>query len=221
MATSKVSIVLLLLNPHMEARERILAKAHELFNRFGIRSVTMDDIALKTGMSKKTIYQSFANKDELVEAVLKGHLTKNLSLCEMNKQRAENALHEVILNIDTIQELMGEMNPNIFSDLEKFHHATFLILYQHKNTFLYKTIKENLEWGVRDELYRDDISIDVLTKLRLETMFLPFNQEIFPYGKYNLVDVERQFLENFIYGIATLKGHKLIDKYKQQRIKTK
>jgi AcrR family transcriptional regulator len=54
----------------MEARERILMKAHELFNRFGIRRVTMDEIAIKTGMSKKTIYQSFENKDELVEAVL-------------------------------------------------------------------------------------------------------------------------------------------------------
>lgn len=205
----------------MEARERILTKAHELFNRFGIRSVTMDDIALKTGMSKKTIYQSFANKDELVEAVLKGHLERNFKLCEFNKQQAENAVHEVILNIDTMQELMAEMNPNIFNELEKFHHSSFVHLYQHKNNYLFKTIKANLEWGVEEELYRHDISVDVLTKLRLETIFLPFSQEIFPHNKYNLVDVERQILENFLYGIATIKGHKLIDKYKQQRNKTK
>ena len=52
-------------------------------------------------------------------------------------------------------------------------------------------------------------------------MFLPFNQEIYPHNKYNLVDVEKQTLEHFIYGIASLKGYKLIDKYKQQRLKTK
>lgn len=204
----------------MEVRERILMKAHELFNRLGIRSVTMDDIALKTGMSKKTIYQSFANKDELVEAVLKGHLEKNFCLCEMNNQKSENAIHEIFLNIETIQELMGEMNPLIFNDLEKFHHSAFMQLYQHKNNYLYKVIKANMEWGVKEELYRDDFSIEVLTKIRLETMFLPFNQEIFPHNKYNLVDVERQTLEHFIYGIASVKGHKLIDKYKQQRLKT-
>ncbi len=61
----------------MEARERILVKAHELFNRFGFRRVTMDEIALKTGMSKKTIYQSFENKDEIVNAVVEEHITRS------------------------------------------------------------------------------------------------------------------------------------------------
>lgn len=205
----------------MEARERILIKAHELFNRFGIRRVTMDEIAVKTGMSKKTIYQSFENKDELVDAVLEEHVTKNLLLCGTNKSKAENAVHEIILNIDTVQELMGEMNPAIFYDLEKYHHTAFLKLYQHKNNFMFKTVKENLEWGIRDGLYREDLNIDVMTKLRLETMFLPFNQDVFPQGKYNLADVERQTLEHHLYGIATIKAHKLIDKYKQQRLKTK
>jgi AcrR family transcriptional regulator len=205
----------------MEARERILVKAHELFNMFGIRRVTMDEIAIKTGMSKKTIYQSFENKDELVEAVLEEHLTKNLSSCGLNKTKSENAIHEIFLNIDAIQELMAELNPAVFYDLEKFHHAAFLKLYQHKNNFLFKTVKENLEWGMKDGLYREDLNVDVMTKMRLETMFLPFNHEVFPFGKYNLADVQRQTLEHYLYGIATIKAHKLIDKYKQQRTKTK
>ena len=205
----------------MEAREKILVRAHELFNRFGIRRVTMDEIALKAGISKKTIYQSFENKDELVDAVLGEHLNKNLTLCGGNKDKAENAVHEIILNIDAVQELMGEMNPTVFYDLEKYHHSAFLKLYQHKNSFMFKTVKENLEWGIKDGLYREDLNVDVMTKIRLETMFLPFNQDVFPYAKYNLADVERQTLEHYLYGIATVKAHKLIDKYKQQRAKTK
>jgi len=205
----------------MEAREKILLKAHELFNKLGIRRVTMDEIALKAGMSKKTIYQSFANKDELIDAVLDEHLTKNHSLCELNKTKADNAVHELFLNIDTVQELMSEMNPLVFYDLEKFHHAAFLKVYEHKNNYLFKMVKQNLEWGIKDGLYREDIDVDVITKLRLETMFLPFNQDIFPYGKYNLAAVERQTFDYYLYGIATIKAHKLIDKYKQQRIKTK
>jgi TetR/AcrR family transcriptional regulator, cholesterol catabolism regulator len=217
----KVSIVLLPIQKQlMEARERILVKAHELFNRLGIRRVTMDEIALKTGMSKKTIYQSFANKDELVDAVLEDHLSKNCSQCEGNKTKADNAVHEIFLNIDMVQELMAEMNPTIFYDLEKFHPASFMKLYKHKNNYLFKMVKENLEWGIKDGLFREDINVDVITKVRLETMFLPFNQEVFPYGKYNLADVEKQTLEHYLYGIATIKAHKLIDKYKQQRLKT-
>jgi AcrR family transcriptional regulator len=205
----------------MEARERILRKAYELFNRFGIRRVTMDEIALKTGMSKKTIYQSFANKDELVDAVLEEHLRKNCFQCECNKTGADNAVHEIFLNIDMVQELMVEMNPTVFYDLEKFHPAAFLKLNEHRNRYLYQKVTDNLNWGIREGLFREDIDVDVITKLRLQIMFLPFNLEIFPYGKYNLAEVEIQTLEHYLYGIATIKAHKLIDKYKQQRIKTK
>ncbi len=76
-------------------------------------------------------------------------------------------------------------------------------------------------WGIENGLYREDLKVDVITKIRLETMFLPFNKEIFPYGKYNLAEVEIQTLEHYLYGIATTKAHKLIDKYKQQRLKIK
>ncbi|MDQ6813749.1 MAG: TetR/AcrR family transcriptional regulator, partial [Bacteroidota bacterium] len=134
----KVSLVLL---PVMEARERILIKAHELFHRFGFRRVTMDEIALKTGMSKKTIYQSFENKDEIVDAVVEEHINKSCGICESHCAKAENAVHEIFLNIDTIQELVGEMNPMVFEDLEKFFPAVFLKLYQHKNEYLSKKIK--------------------------------------------------------------------------------
>lgn len=205
----------------MEARDRILAKAHELFNKLGIKRVTMDEIALKAGMSKKTIYQSFANKDELVDAVLEEHLTKSCSQCEVNRTKADNAIQEFFLNIDMAQELMAEMNPTVFYDLEKFHPESFLKLYQHKSNYLYKVAKDNLEWGIKDGLYREDIDVDIITKLRLETMFLPFNLDVYPFGKYNVAEVEKQVLDHFIYGIATTKAHKLIDKYKQQRLKTK
>src|SRR4051812_8063703 len=101
----------------MEARERILVKAHELFNRFGFRRVTMDEIAMKTGMSKKTIYQYFENKDEIVNAVVDEHINRNCSVCEMHSSNAENAVHEIFLNIETICDLLGDMNPAIFEDL--------------------------------------------------------------------------------------------------------
>jgi AcrR family transcriptional regulator len=204
----------------MEARERILVKTHELFNKFGIKRVTMDEIALKTGMSKKTIYQSFSNKDELVDAVLVDHLSKSFCNCEANRSKADNAVHEIFLNIDMVQELMTEMNPTIFYDLEKFHPTAFQKLYEHKNKYMFKTIKENLEWGVKDGLFRSELNLEVMTKLRVETMFLPFNQDVFPYSKYNLAEVEKQALEHYLYGIATVKAHKLIDKYKLQRLKT-
>jgi AcrR family transcriptional regulator len=203
----------------METRERILAKGHELFLKFGIRSVTMDEIASQLGMSKKTIYQFFSDKDELVDAVAEAHIMENQHRCVADKQTAKNAIHEIFLTMDMIQEMMSDMSPTIFYDLEKFHPKTFSRFNEHRNQYLYKVIKSNLEWGMSEGLYRPEIDVEITTKLRLETMFLPFNQTVFPAHKYSLLTVEKETLEHFLYGVATAKSHKLIDKYKQERFK--
>lgn len=203
----------------MEARERILVKAHELFNRYGFRRVTMDEIALKTGMSKKTIYQSFENKDEIVNAVVEEHINKSCFICEQHTVEAENAVHEIFLNIETIHELIGEMNPTVFEDLEKYFPAVFIKLYQHKNEYLSKKVKDNLISGIKEGYYRKELNIDIITKLRIETVFLPFRQDIFPYGKFNMAEVQKEILEHYLYGLCTPDGEKLIKKYEKQRIK--
>lgn len=212
----KVSLVLL---PIMEIRERILLKANDLFKRYGFRRVTMDEIALKTGMSKKTIYQSFANKDEIVDAIVEDHLNKSISLCEENAVKAVNAVHEILLNLYFMQEQMAEMDPSSCEDLEKFFPAVFLKMDQYKNSFMYKKVRLNVERGVREGLYREELNVDVATKLKIESMFIPFNQSAFPVAKYNFSDVNRELLEIFLYGFCTPEGQKQIKKYKQ--IKTK
>ena len=203
----------------MDQRERILGKAHELFNRFGFRRVTMDEIATKTGMSKKTIYQSFTNKDEIVDAVVEHLLQKSSMTCEENATKAENAVHEIFLNIDMVQELMLEMNPAVYDDMEKYFPAVFNKFFQYKYKYIFQQVQRNLEKGIEEGLFRSELNVDVITKFRVETMFIPFNQAIFPYGKYNLAQVEIETLELYLYGIATPEGQKLIKKYKQLRLK--
>ena len=80
-------------------------------------------------------------------------------------------------------------------------------------------IRKNIEWGIKDELYRPDLDIEVMCKFRLESLMIPFNVSVFPPGKYNLAGVSRKLIEHFIYGLATIKGHKLIQKYNEQRQK--
>ncbi|MEJ7677367.1 MAG: hypothetical protein WKG06_05730 [Segetibacter sp.] len=80
-------------------------------------------------------------------------------------------------------------------------------------------MQKNLKKGIEEGFFRHELNIDVITKFRIETMFIPFNQDVFPYGKYNLAEVEIETLELYLYGISTIEGQKLIKKYKQQRIK--
>jgi TetR/AcrR family transcriptional regulator, cholesterol catabolism regulator len=204
------------LRPVMEMKERIKQKADELFRSYGIKTITMDEIASRLGVSKKTIYQSFADKDELVDEVVGDLLTYNQSCCNKDRAKATDAIHEVFLAMEMVQQMFQNMNPVILYDIERNHPVTFQKFLQHKNKFLLQVIKENIERGKKEELYRPDINTEVIARIRLETMMLPFNQEIFPKSKFNLVDLEQQLIEHFLFGVATMKGHKLILKYQQQ-----
>lgn len=201
-------------------KDRIKQKAHDLFMQYGVRSITMDEIALQLGVSKKTLYQFYADKDEIVDAVLIDKITYNQECCSGHRVHAKDAVHEIFLAMDFVKEMLQNMNPVVLYDLEKFHPKSFQKFWQHKNEFMYTIIKNNIDWGIQEGLYRAEINADILSKIRIETMFLPFNVMVFPKTKYNLVDIEQELIEHFLFGLASPQGYKLIVKYKQERNKT-
>ena len=202
-------------------KERIQQKARELFMRYGFRSVTMDEIAGQTGISKKTLYQFFEDKDALVEAVMHTELEYMQTQCKKQVKEAENAIEEIFLDMDAMEAVMDAMNPQIVFDLEKFYPRTFEKFKKHKNNFLLDVIRKNLERGIEEELYRNDFDIDIIARFRLESAFVIFNPEIFPHSKYSLIKVSTEVYYHYLHGIATTKGKKLIEKYIQQRKKSK
>jgi TetR/AcrR family transcriptional regulator, cholesterol catabolism regulator len=204
----------------MEVKERIKQKADELFKRYGIRSITMDEIANQLGISKKTIYQSFSDKDELVDEVITDLLRYNKERCNNARSRALNAIQEVFLSMEMLDEMFENMNPVILHDLERNHPQTFKKFQHHKYFYLSEVVKQNIEKGKSEELFRADINTEVAAKARLETMMFPFNQEIFPKSKFNLVELEKQLIEYYLFGMASLKGYKLILKYQQESLKS-
>jgi len=203
----------------MEAKERILVKADELFHRYGIRSVSMDDIAAQLGMSKKTLYQFYTDKEELVREVVIAILNKHKEQCDADHRISENPIHECFLAFDRMQEMFSKMNPIIIFDLEKYHPSVYKIFHEHKYTFLYQVVRSNLEKGIEQGIYREDIDVDVITRFRIESTMLPFNSEMFPNNRTHLMHIEQQLLFHFLYGIVTPKGQKSIEKYKNQRTK--
>jgi AcrR family transcriptional regulator len=204
----------------MEAQERIVGKAHELFMRYGIRSVSMDEVANQLGISKKTIYQFYTDKDALVEDVIDIELTKSEQGCTMHKKQSENPIHEIFMAVDMLLEMLSQMNPTLIFDLERYHPKAFRKYSEYKNKFLLSIIKENIDTGKADGLYREEINADIIARFRLASIFLVFNPEWLPMGKHALPAVITEITDNFLYGLTTPKGQKLVQKYKQQRQKT-
>jgi len=201
----------------MEPKERISLKADELFMQFGIRSVSMDDIAHNLGMSKKTLYQYYTDKDELVHAMVDNHINEIQTDCESCRAQASNAIHEIFITMERIMDEFSNMNPMVLHDLEKFHYKAFQRFKEHKDKYLINIVRDNIEWGIREGLYREDLNVDVMSKYRIESMMIAFNVTVFPPGKYNLATTSEMFIQNFTYGLATIKGHQLIQQYNEQR----
>jgi AcrR family transcriptional regulator len=194
---------------------KILLKARDLMLQSGLRQVTMDDLAHQLGISKKTIYQYYKDKDDLVKAVVNLELKEHEMTCKDCKSKAENAIHEMFLLMENMKAMTQTMNPNSMMELEKHFSNAFDMIKNHKDEFLFSLIKQNLMKGIEEGCYRKDLDIDIISKFRLETVFIPFNLHLFPLSKFNSLEVHTQLMEHFVYGLMTIKGHELMDRYKQ------
>ena len=221
MVTKKVSIVLspIMMIAEINTKDRIRQKADELFMRYGLRSVSMDDIANSLGISKKTIYQFFADKNELVDAVLEETLSFSKQNCDKIKSTSGNAVEEIFLSMDIAEKIFRNMHPSVLYDMQKYHPQAFARFLKHKNEYLYNVVSKNLERGIREDLYRPEIDIEILSRFRVESMVMSFSPEFYIGQKHSVAEVEQQLIEHFLFGIASLKGHKMILKYQQDRQK--
>jgi len=201
----------------MEVKQRILVKAADLFSRYGIRTITMDEIASQLGISKKTIYQFFTDKDDMVSAVIDQEIHHNETECNHFADAARDAVHQIFLALESLEEMLKYTNPLMLYDLEKHHPRSFQKLREYKYRFLYGILMENIQRGMDDGLYRPDIDKDIVAKARIESAFLVFNPDVFPHSRYRISEVNYELAMLFLHGVTTAKGKKLIETYTIER----
>ena len=176
----------------------------------------MDDIATQLGISKKTIYQFYKDKDALVMAVVNFELEEQSIKCQRTQDNADNAVHEMFMILEDIQQMFKNMNPMTMNELAKYYPEAFMRIQNHKDDFMHKIIKTNLIKGIEQGVYRKEIDPEILSIYRLETSFVPFNAQLYPFSKFDIGKVTLQIIENFIYGVMSIKGIELMEKYKLQ-----
>jgi len=202
-----------------ETGERIRQTAHGLFMQYGLRSVSMDDIATTLGISKKTIYLFYEDKDALVDDVIASIIEHNQLCCQKDKEGSLNAIHEIFLAMDFMTEIFQSMNPSLVFDMQKYYPGAFRKFSEHKNDYLHGMMKTNILRGIEEGLYREDIQVEILSRFRVESMMLPFNPEFQSKVKLNLAVIEEELILHFLFGMVTLKGYKMTIKYQQDRLK--
>lgn len=181
----------------------------------------MDVLANELGISKKTIYQFYADKDALISAVIDFELEEQNLRLKNSQAMAENAVHEMFMLLENIQTIFQNMNPLTISELAKYHVDAFMKIEAHKNVFMHGVIISNLKRGVEQGVYRADIDPEILAAYRLETGFIAFNPAVFPLNKNDIGKVNIQIMEHFIYGVMSPKGLELMEKYKKEKKSSK
>ncbi|WP_255594261.1 TetR/AcrR family transcriptional regulator [Pontibacter sp. HSC-14F20] len=199
----------------LSVKDRIATEAFRLFCRRGIKGTSVDDIAQHLSMSKKTIYKWFSNKDEIVYWAINSYLSSIDADCERCRHQAPNAIEELFNIMKTTRQVFASIHPGIFYDLQKYHANAWKKWQEYKNHDFLHRIKENLERGISEGLFRQDLDVEVIARLRLAQIEVPFDENLFPRFQFELLHVQTASLEYFMLGIATLKGHKMINDYKQ------
>lgn len=210
----KVSIVLRGDFLSVELKEHILTEADKLFCQFGIKSVTMDDIAKHLGMSKKTIYQYYKDKKELVQILIKNKMESQVCVMDQNSTESSNAVDEVFRAVIQMESMLSNINPILFYDLQKYHPEAWLIFKNFRESKLFEVIKQNLDWGIKEGYYRKEINLDIISRMRIEQIDMAFNHSLSLVNKYGVFQVMKEITEHYLYGICTPLGHRLIEKYK-------
>ena len=168
------------------------------------------------GISKKTIYQFFTDKDALVDAVMMAEFEKNHEKCKCCSINSTNAVEEIFLLMKHIGEDFRNLNPIIIYDMQKFHFKTFQKFQNHLHQNLRTMIAENLERGIKEGLYRETLDVEIIARFRMASIWVLFDPEVYPAEKFEIRKVFKETLELFLFGLVSPKGYKLIEKYQQQ-----
>jgi len=196
--------------------ERILNGSLELFFKAGIKSVTMDDIARHLGISKKTIYQFFADKNELVVALVKKKLKEDQDeMCAIMNKPA-NVVEQMVDMMKCSEEIFSRVNPAVIHDMQKYHPDAWQVFQRFKTEVVVSTFEELLTKGKDQGYIRAEVDVKIMARMRMAQVEMGFDPSVFPMAEFNPWRVQQQFHEHFNYGICTLEGYKLLEKYRNK-----
>jgi len=194
----------------MDARLRILKESGIMFSKYGIRSITMDHIANELGISKRTIYEIFKDKEDLVSQAIEEGVKVHKDFCHKIINESDNVI-EAIFKIGKLNtELFGKMNPLFFEDLKKYHSKIYNKINQKGEIKDHNLTYSLLERGVNENLISQDINIDLVNKIIHKMLDFVHTEELRLFGTNELA---KSALLPYFIGISTDKGRELIENY--------
>ena len=200
-----------------EQKVKYLTQILALFMKYGIKSVTMDDMAKELGVSKKTLYKYFKDKNEIVSTLMKMDINEEMKILDSLTHSSENAIEETYAFSQVLIEKLKSINPSLLYDLEKYHPKAWNLFVAHKRVDVFGCIKVNIDRGKEEGYYLDYLDAEVVAKLYSEKIDMIFNLEIFPLEKFSIEDVYTKMIDYHLRGIINEKGRNYLIQTKKNK----
>ena len=196
----------------------LLERSSVVFMKYGVKSVTMEDLGRELGVSKKTIYKYFEDKTDLVSTIIRVKVEMDKQGCIACATDAENAI-ESLVNISkfVIQQLTN-VNPSLFMDLRKHYPAAWKIMHDHKWEFVLENIRENIIRGKPENLYRENLNPDIISRYYVSAMDSIMDGEVYPWPEFKTDEVLTEILRFHIRGLANDNGIKYLKEHFNREI---
>ncbi len=202
----------------MTTKERILSESELIFKKFGARSITMDDLAVRLGVSKKTLYQHFEDKQALVYQVTKRILLQIESQMDAFRINSKDAIDELIQVMDFTSQVFKNINPDMLFDLRNHFSRSWKLYRNHMKTCMQDGVAMNIKRGITENLYRKDIDPEMIALMRMSQIDAFFNPELMPLKKSEFQKMHQQTMMMFLHGLLSEKGIQQLKKYKQNQL---
>ncbi len=198
--------------------EELTAKIADIYLHYGIKSITMDDIAGKIGISKKTLYVHYTDKKDVISKVLQYLINnQNKGINKFISDPDQNAIDKLFNMSKFITWHQHAINPVMIYDLQKYYPDLWQQVYNYKQKAVYKHIMDNVSQGIREGLYRNDINYDIIASVYVSRMEMYSTDDWSSGLKYSFEEIFKTLFMYHIRGISTPKGIDYLEKMEQTR----
>ncbi|MBW2961881.1 TetR/AcrR family transcriptional regulator [Mesonia aestuariivivens] len=192
-------------------KEQILDTAAEMFLSLGFKSVTMDDIAEKLSISKKTIYSHFPNKEKLIESCAVQLFNSISARIDMIIAEHHNPIDELLMIHEFILKQLKKEKASPQFQLYKYYPKVDDVLKERKIERMKLCIGNNLKRGIKEGLYRENIDLEIVQNFYFMTIEGIKHSDFFPMDKYDIPYLVTHFLDYHFRAIASQKGLEYIN----------
>ena len=200
----------------MDNRERIIEGAAELFRTYGVRTVTMDSLATHLGMSKRTIYEIFYDKDDLLIGVLGLMAARQRELVSKVLNDSENAISAIFRLIEINIDHFQNMSPAFQADMKRFHIEVLMKRERKCEMPDYRNNRQVIDRGIKEKLFRKEINSGIVNACIYSLFRSVMDSELYPFEDYSRKEIIKETVINYLRGISTPYGKELINKHEKK-----